>query len=127
MQGCSSTVLEAIDRASITRSLEPGVVLCHEGAPGREAFLILEGEVVVEIGGIEVARVGRGSFVGEMALLDRKPRTATVTAVTPLTALVFSIREFQAIVRDAPALSRRLSAELSERLRATQQSAAAGR
>ncbi|HWB65384.1 MAG TPA: cyclic nucleotide-binding domain-containing protein [Mycobacteriales bacterium] len=79
-------------------SFAEGDVLCVEGHIGREAFIIVEGEVEVSAGADHIATVGAGSIVGEMALLGDGRRTASVTASAPVRALVMSPQEFAGIM-----------------------------
>lgn len=95
---------------------EVGRRLMREGAPAGEAFLIVEGRAEVVIGGERVAEVGPGELVGEMALLDHNPRSATVTALTPMRLLVMSPASFASILRQ-PAIGWRVAANLAARLR----------
>jgi len=76
----------------------PGRALCREGEVGREAFVILSGTATVARAGVTVAEVGAGDVVGEAALLGDGRRNATVTATSPVTALVMSIREFNSLL-----------------------------
>lgn len=64
--------------------------LMSEHTPGDKAYLILEGEVSIRQHGEEIARVGAGDVVGEMALVDQRLRSATVVAMTPLDVLHFT-------------------------------------
>jgi Cyclic nucleotide-binding domain len=64
------------------RSIEPDETLVEQGAPGDELYLVLDGVLVVEIGGGEVAEIGPGAIVGERALLEGGTRTATLRART---------------------------------------------
>lgn len=93
-----------------------GHVLVKEGSSGREAFLVVEGEAEVRLRGNVISRVGPGEFIGEMALLDHSPRSATVTAVTPMRVLVMDPSSFTALLNQ-PAIGRRLAADLAQRLR----------
>ena len=68
--------------------LPAGKVLIREGDRGREFFVVISGEVEVRRKGRKRATLGAGSFVGEMALPSKAPRSATVTALTPLDVLV---------------------------------------
>jgi CRP-like cAMP-binding protein len=97
--------------------LPAGKVLCEQGTTGREAFVLVEGTAEVQINGKKVATVGPGSCVGELALLDHRPRTATVVAETDVTALVIGIREFGAIVDEVPSMTHKLLRALAARIR----------
>jgi CRP-like cAMP-binding protein len=70
-------------------------VVIREGDVGHELFLISDGEVKVERGGSEVARLAAGDFFGELALLSGQPRNATVVASRPLETYVLGEQDFQ--------------------------------
>lgn len=106
--------------------LESGHVLTREGQSGREAFLIVDGEATVTIAGELVAVVGPGQFVGEIALLDHQPCTATVTAITPMRVLVMDPRSFSTLLSDA-SMATRMARALASRLRAQETPATAAR
>jgi CRP-like cAMP-binding protein len=91
---------ELADLARVTDDLEvpAGQVLCKEGDTGHEFFVILEGEIDVTKGGKLVAQRDGGEFVGEIALLENIPRTATVTATTPLRLFVLTRQDFRLLV-----------------------------
>ena len=99
--------------------IEPGEPLVREGDTGRELFLIVEGEAVVSLRDHVLATVGAGEFVGEMTLFDRVPRSATVTALTPMRVLVAGARSFDTL-RTHPAVLRHVATTLARRLRAAQ-------
>ena len=87
----------------------------REGEIGLEAFVIESGEAVVSRDGAELARRGPGTIVGEMALIEHGPRTATVTAATPLTAYVLNRGEFSSLLVDAPDVAAKITRELESR------------
>lgn len=95
---------------------EQGDILVHEGRPGSEAYLIVDGRASVSIRGEALTTLGPGEFVGEMALLDHSPRSATVTADTPMRLLVIDPRSFSALL-DQPRVGWRVAQRLAERLR----------
>ena len=114
---CSRRDLQRIARASDQTTLEAGRVLVHQGDVGRECFIVLEGKVKVERGGRKIATLGPGACIGELALLDKGPRTATVVAQTPLTVLVLGPREFSGVLDEVPGLAHKLLAALAATVR----------
>ena len=104
-------------RAGDQVAIPAGKTLCEQGSLGREAFVILEGTAEVRSNDKKVASVGPGTCVGELALLDHGPRTATVIAETDVTALVIGVREFSAIVDEVPSIAHKLLRALAARIR----------
>lgn len=115
--GCDDRQLADITRHSSEVQAAAGAVLCRQGALGREAFVVVDGTLAVEVDGVEVAWVGPGDLCGEMALLEDGRRTATVRAVTPARLVVLDVKEFHHIVEAIPTVGRRVMAELARRLR----------
>jgi CRP/FNR family cyclic AMP-dependent transcriptional regulator len=109
--------LTLVGRASDEVRVPAGKVLVSEGAIGREFYLILEGQAIVRRGGRRVAMLGPGQYFGELSLLDRGPRTATVVADTDMALLVLGQREFSAILEAVPAVSHKLLEAMANRLR----------
>lgn len=107
--------LGQIDGLMTEIDIEPGEHLTREGEVGREFVIIHEGFARVTKGGEEVAVVGPGSFVGEIALLDGTKRTATVTAITPLVAHVLGVVEFEGLLDAAPALREKIEFVAAQR------------
>ncbi len=100
-----------------TRLDEPaGAVLTTEGRQGSEFIIVLEGEIEVRQGDRVVATRGPGSYVGEIALLDNRPRTATVVAKTPVVIEVIGRREFHGLLAETPELSKEIMATVAQRL-----------
>jgi CRP-like cAMP-binding protein len=97
--------------------VEPGRVVVTEGAAGSEFFVILEGRARVERHGRQVALLGPGAFFGDLALLDRAPRNASVIAETPMALAKIGQRAFETLL-DVPGFSKKLLAGLARRLRA---------
>jgi CRP/FNR family transcriptional regulator, cyclic AMP receptor protein len=96
---------------------EAGAELTDQGRPGQEAYVILEGTAAVVVNGTEIAQVGAGDIVGEMALIDHRPRIATVTALTPLRLLSFDAQRFRRLLDEMPKAQVRVMEKLVERLR----------
>ena len=99
--------------------LREGKDLTREGERGREFFILLEGEVEVRRKGRRLAVRGAGEFFGEIALVSDIPRTATVTATTPVRALVIGDREFRGLLERTPEIALKVLGALAERLPTT--------
>jgi CRP/FNR family cyclic AMP-dependent transcriptional regulator len=91
--------------------------LVEQGAVGQEFYLIVAGQASVKRNNRRTATIGPGEYFGELALLDRQPRSATVTAETEMELLILGQRQFNAILESVPSLSRRLLATMATRLR----------
>ncbi|HZJ26209.1 MAG TPA: cyclic nucleotide-binding domain-containing protein [Acidimicrobiia bacterium] len=97
--------------------VEPGAVLCSEGSAGQEFFVILEGTARVSRKGRTITTLGPGGAFGELALLDKAPRNATVTAESEMELVVLGQREFGGLIDEAPGFARKLLAGMARRLR----------
>ena len=113
----SSAELKTLARLAEECEVPEGTVLMREGEVARESCVIMDGWATVTIGGVPVAVAGPGQHLGEMAMLDRGPRTATVTAKTPLRVMVVGPEAFTAFAAE-PGVARSMAAGLSKRLRA---------
>lgn len=114
---CSKRELAMIARRGTDVVVEAGRTLTREGSAGYEFFVIIDGKATVTREGREVAVLGPGDFFGELALLDRAPRNATVTATTRMELVVVSSREFRTLLEEAPTLTYKLLAAMAHRLR----------
>lgn len=94
-----------------------GKVLIRQGELGDDLMIIVSGAVSVERDGTEVNRLGVGEFFGEIAVIDRGPRTATVTSETPCRLLVVNHRDFHALMEEFPEVAAQVLATLAHRLR----------
>jgi len=106
-----------VAKASDELTFPAGKVLCEQGAVGREAFVIIDGTAEVRRNDKKVATLGAGACVGELALLDHGPRTATVTATAELTVLVLGAREFAALLDDVPSVAHKVLKAMATRIR----------
>jgi len=105
---CSKKELEQVAGAADEIDLAEGKELMREGTRGREFFVILDGSAEVTQGGEKINSLGPGDFFGEIALISDLPRTATVTATSPLRALVVTARSFQRLVEESPEIQRKV-------------------
>ena len=85
---------------------------------GQECFVIESGQAEVFVGEEHLVTVGPGSMVGEMALIDRRPRTATVVATTSMALLAFDTKAFQKLLSEMPKAEERVHALLAARIKA---------
>ena len=118
---CSRRDLGKIAAITEEVAVEDGKVLITEGDRGREFFVIISGEVEVRRRGRKVAALGPGTYFGEIALLSQRPRTATVTAVTPLRVLVIADQDFVDLLDEIPELWLKVARSLAERVAADEQ------
>jgi CRP/FNR family transcriptional regulator, cyclic AMP receptor protein len=114
---CSKRDLQLLARRAEDVRVAAGKVLVNEGETGHEFFVILDGTARVTRRGKRVATLGPGSAFGELALLDRAPRNATVVAETPMELVVLGQREFAGIIDEVPGFARKLLAGMASRLR----------
>jgi CRP/FNR family transcriptional regulator, cyclic AMP receptor protein len=116
---CTKRELQAIARAVKQIEHPDGHVIAREGDRGVGFFLITEGKAAVSIGGKNRARLGPGDFFGEISLLDRGPRTATVTSTSPIRLLGLTAWVFRGLIEEHPAIGIKLLEVLARRLRGT--------
>ena len=119
--GLESEDLARLAEASRVQAFPPATSIVEMGEPGRSLYLVTEGEVAVLYPAreteFELARLGPGEFFGEMALLNDKPRSATVRSVGEVSAIVLDKTEFRAIVLERPLVALELIEALSVRIR----------
>ena len=118
-QGLSRGDLHELARVTEDLEVEAGKVLCREGETAREFFVIVDGEVEVTKGGETVRTLGPGDFFGEIALIEHMPRTATVTARSPLRFFVLTSQSFLALLDRQPAVERQVLRALARRVLTT--------
>jgi NTE family protein len=121
-EGLADDALEEIEAVMRRREFEPRDVLCEAGEPGDNLLLIESGLARVVLGdaaGRTVAKLRRGDLVGEMSLVTNEPRTATVVAALPTTALELDRDHFAAVLADHPAILANLNKILSAKLAET--------
>lgn len=118
----SCTDKELTKIASLVDEIEmpAGRTLAVEGRPGRECFVIADGEAVVTLQGDEIAHLGPGDVFGEMALIDHGPRSATVRATSPMRLFVLDPRNFSTLLARHRSVARKVLQAVVERLRTTE-------
>jgi CRP-like cAMP-binding protein len=113
----SAKDLRLIRKALEEVTVPPARLLCEQGTIGQEFFLIVSGQASVKRNNRKVATLGPGQYFGELALLDRRPRSASVTSDTDMTLLVLGQRQFNGVLDSVPPLSRKLLSSMATRLR----------
>lgn len=117
LRSCTDRELAKIAAKVDRTSVRAGYVLMQEGQYGNEAFIVVDGTAAVSMGGVTVATIGPGEFIGEMAMLNGRPRTATVVAETEMDVLVVGLSTFSTLAGHAEvgmALSRCLARRLAD-------------
>ena len=110
-------VIEHFQRATKVLKLPAGVELFKAGDPGDVMYVVMAGYASILVGSTIVEIAAPGSLLGEMALVDRKPRSATVITRTACRLVPIGIAEFDLLVQETPAFSRYVLTQVTERLR----------
>ena len=116
--GCSKTELRHLAATADEIDLREGHLMVREGREGREFFVLIEGSAGVTRKGKTIAELGGGDWFGEIALLTKVPRTATVTATSAVRALVVTDRAFRRLVETMPSIAIKVLASVGDRLAA---------
>src|SRR5512142_547835 len=107
------------------REFQLGTVLFREGDPGKEMYVVQSGRVRISkrVGNVEkvLTTLGPGEFLGEMSILNNKPRSATATCADPCKLLVIDAKTFEAMIRGNAEIAIRMIKKLADRLQETNQ------
>ena len=112
----SKKALEDVAHIADELDIPAGKVMAKEGDRGREFFVLLEGEADVTKGDRSINTMMKGDFFGEIALVTKMPRTASVTATTDARVLVITERDFGALLKRSPEVGRGVAEALAERI-----------
>ena len=99
------------------RRYAQGEIVFCEGELGNVMYAVVEGEVEIRVGERVIERTGEGGVVGELALIDRAPRSATAIAATPCLLAPIDEKQFQYMVQQTPFFALQVMRVLAERLR----------
>lgn len=116
LESLSDADLQTVVRAGRHVHLPANWSLIWEKTPADKAYLIVDGEVSVRKGGAEVARLGPGDVIGEMAIVNHKLRTASVVSVTPLEVIHFTKESLQSLLDEVPAFGEAIRGTTADRL-----------
>ena len=123
-KGLNPELIDQVGSHAITRVVKAGTVIYGKGDPGDSLFAVITGIVQISVPSVEgkdtvFAQLAAGEIVGEIALLDGRPRSADVAAVTDCELMVINRRDFVPLIHDHPELAFRLIDILCEKLRRT--------
>ena len=118
-EGLSKKELAELAKSTDDLEVPAGKVLCKEGDLGHEFFVIVEGEAEVRKGDRTVDTMGPGDFFGEIALVEKTHRTATVTATAPLRFFVLTSQSFWSLLDHSPEVERKVLRALAKRVLAS--------
>jgi CRP/FNR family cyclic AMP-dependent transcriptional regulator len=113
---CSRRELEEVAQLADEIDLRSGKEMTRQGQRGREFFVLLEGTADVKKDGRKINTLGGGDFFGEIALVSRAPRTATVVATSSVHALVITEQSFRRLMERSPQIQTKVLEALAERL-----------
>ena len=116
-KGIDAEGLASLAELATTVDFPPGHVIARQGDIGTGFFVIVQGSVRVVRDGEVVARLGAGEFFGELSVLDRQPRNATVSAETPTRCLALASWDFDKVLLEQPALTLAILRGVAARLR----------
>jgi CRP/FNR family transcriptional regulator, cyclic AMP receptor protein len=116
--GCSARELASLGRFLHEVDYPAGRQIVKQGQTGTGLYVILEGTTTVQVGERTRRQLGPGDFFGEISLLDRGPRSATVVAKTPVRTLSLSSWHFRAALKEHPTIAVKMLEELASRIRA---------
>jgi CRP/FNR family transcriptional regulator, cyclic AMP receptor protein len=108
--------LEAVARIADELDLPSGKEMATQGDRGREFFVLLEGTADVTKGDQRINQMKKGDFFGEIALVTKMPRTATVTATSDVRVLVINERDFASLLKSSPEIGECVAEALAERI-----------
>jgi CRP/FNR family cyclic AMP-dependent transcriptional regulator len=114
--GASKSELAQIAAIADEVDLPADRTLITEGDTGREFFALIEGTAEVTQGGRKIRTMGPGDFFGEIALISKAPRTATIVTTSPVRALVITDRAFRQLLEQSPEIAVTVLTALAERL-----------
>lgn len=116
-QGMTERAIEAVAVLATELAVADGQAIVAEGEPGDAFYLLVEGQVDVTRRGQPIRRLGAGDFIGEIALVDGRARTATATAVGPVRTLVVLRDAFVELMDRHPAVRLGILMALADRIR----------
>jgi CRP-like cAMP-binding protein len=115
-EGFGPSELDRVAELAEEVEAAPGAMLIDQGRVGQECYVVLEGQANVLAGTEVIATVGPGAMVGEMALVEHRPRNASVVAETPMRLVVLDAGAFKTLLGEMPKVHDRVMATLGARV-----------
>ena len=109
--------IQAVAILAREQARKAGDVLMIEGEPGDEFYVIADGTVRIEKGGRTLRSMTAGGYLGEIALVEKRPRSATATCTSDVTLLALRQHEFDRLLQTMPAVHDRICATIARRER----------
>jgi CRP/FNR family transcriptional regulator, cyclic AMP receptor protein len=119
--GLPKKELKTMAHSFVQRTYSAGVIIEAEGEKGVSFYLIIEGSVNVRKGTKIIAQLSRGQFFGELSILDKQPRSATIETIEPTKCLIMTAWVWSGFLETQPKLAVPVMRELARRLRETDQ------
>ena len=107
-KGCTQRELDDVAKLLVDRHFEVGDELCHQGDAETHGFVVVDGQAAVVVDGDQIATAGAGDVVGELSMLGKGHRTATLKALTPVHALLIEPDEIDSVLSADPSSGKRL-------------------
>jgi len=114
-EGFAPSELDRVAELAEDVEASPGAVIIDQGRVGTECFVILDGRANVLVGDDVVAQIGPGTMVGEMALVEHRPRSASVVAETSMTLVAFDLKAFKTLLEEMPRVHSKVLETLAAR------------
>ena len=111
------TTIELFKNAKDVMFVEAGRFIFEKGQPGDRAYAVVDGLIDIVLDGKTIDAAGPGSVIGEMALIDGAPRSASAAAVTPVKLVPIDERRFMFLVQQTPYFAVQMMQIMSDRLR----------
>jgi len=112
-----SSILNMVQNVGTPRTYQPGEMVFNEGSPGTSMYVVLDGNIEIRVGGKSMEVAGRGSIIGEMALIDTSARSATVVAQDYCVLAQVNRSQFLSLMQKTPCLGLSVMKTLVTRLR----------
>jgi len=116
-EGFSDDELQRVADLADDVEAEQGALLIDQGRVGQECFVVVEGRAGVYVGDEHIATIEPGAMVGEMSLVDHRPRSASVRAETPMRLISLDAKSFKNLLETMPKVHDRVMETLFARLR----------